>query len=61
MSKPHPERPSPPGPAARATPLPTGIRHHLGRNLRAYYAEALAAPVTQRLEALIAQLTKPKA
>lgn len=60
MSKPHPERPSPPTSTADVPPLPAGIRRHLGQGLRAHYADPLAAPVNQRLEALIAQLVKAK-
>lgn len=60
MSKPHPERPSPQESAPDVPPLAAGIRRHLGRTLRSHYADALAAPVSQRLEALIAQLAKPK-
>jgi hypothetical protein len=60
MSKPHPERPTPPEAMTDVPPLAAGIRRHLGRTLRSQYADSLAAPVSQRLEALIAQLAKPK-
>jgi hypothetical protein len=60
VSKPHPERPSPSDSTSDAPPLAAGIRRHLGRTLRSHYADSLAAPVSQRLEALIAQLAKPK-
>jgi hypothetical protein len=60
MSKPQPERPALPGASADVPPLAPGIRRHLGRTLRSHYADSLAAPVNQRLEALIAQLAKPK-
>ncbi|MCJ2063462.1 hypothetical protein MKK63_12165 [Methylobacterium sp. J-088] len=60
MSKPHPERPAPVEATADVPPLAPGIRRHLGRTLRSQYADSLAAPVSERLEALIAQLVKPK-
>lgn len=60
MPKTQPEHPSETPPAAGATPLSAGVRRHLGQTLRTHYADALAAPVSQRLEALIAQLDKPK-
>lgn len=60
MSKPHPEPPQKSEPAPEAPPLPAGIRRHLGQNLRSYYAETLAEPVSQRLEALLAQIAKAK-
>jgi hypothetical protein len=60
MSKPHPERPDEPERTTATPPLSAGVRRHLGQNLRAFYADALAAPASQRLEALIAQLAKPK-
>ncbi|WP_244625512.1 NepR family anti-sigma factor [Methylobacterium mesophilicum] len=44
----------------RRRPLAAGIRRHLGQNLRALYADTLAAPLTQRLETLMAQLDKTK-
>lgn len=56
-----PKQPAPSAePAQAATPLSPNVRRHLGQNLRSVYADALAAPVNQRLEALIAQLDKPK-
>ena len=58
MPKPLPERPPAPSPAAPG--LSPNVRRHLGQNLRTLYAETLAAPVSQRLEALIAQLDRPK-
>ena len=60
MPKTHPERPSETMSGANAVPLSANVRRHLGQNLRTHYAEALTAPVSQRLEALIAQLDKPK-
>lgn len=60
MSKPRPEHLPGTEPAAGPTPLTPGIRRHLGQNLRTLYADTLAAPPTQRLEALIAQLGKVK-
>lgn len=60
MPKTHPERPPETVPVAGAAPLSAGVRRHLGQTLRTHYADALAAPVNQRLEALIAQLDKPK-
>lgn len=41
-------------------PLSATVRRHLGQNLRSLYADTLAAPISQRLEALIAQLEKPR-
>lgn len=58
MPKTQPERPSETVPGA--TPLSASVRRHLGQNLRTHYADALTAPASQRLEALIAQLDKPK-
>ena len=60
MPKTQPERPSETGPLAGSAPLSPSVRRHLGQNLRTHYADALTAPVSQRLEALIAQLDKPK-
>ncbi|WP_457106281.1 hypothetical protein [Methylobacterium sp. P5_C11] len=60
MSKPNPERPDEPERTAATAPLPPGVRRHIGQNLRTFYSDALAAPANQRLEALIAQLAKPK-
>lgn len=60
MPKTHPERPSETMSGANASRLSANVRRHLGQNLRTHYAEALTAPVSQRLEALIAQLDKPK-
>lgn len=40
-------------------PLSHNVRRHLGQTLRGHYADSLAAPVSERLEALIAQLDKP--
>lgn len=60
MSKPHPERLSGTGPATSAPPLSADIRRQIGQNLRALYADTLSAPVDLRLEALIAELAKPK-
>lgn len=58
MSKPQTDQPSEPKPAG--PPLNASVRRHLGRNLRTLYADSLSAPVSQRLEALIAQLDRPK-
>jgi hypothetical protein len=55
-----PKPPPPPEPAPAVAPLSPGIRRHLGRALRAVYADAPTAPVPPRLEALVAQLDKPK-
>lgn len=60
MPKTQTERPSETVPVAGQTPLSANIRRHLGQNLRTHYADALTAPVSGRLEALIAQLDKPK-
>ncbi|GJE39032.1 hypothetical protein QO016_002549 [Methylobacterium persicinum] len=66
MSKTHAERspqsadPAPAmGPSGATPPLSPAVRRHLGRNLQGHYAEALSEPVSERLEALIAQLDKP--
>lgn len=59
MAKPQTERPNEAKPAS--PPLNAGVRRHLGQNLRTHYADSLSAPVSQRLEALIAQLDRPKA
>lgn len=56
-----PKQPAPQAaPAQAAAPLSPSVRRHLGQNLRSVYADVLAAPASQRLEALIAQLDKPK-
>lgn len=60
MSKPNPERPADTEMNTSAAPMTPGIRRHLGQNLRVLYADTLAAPPTQRLEALLAQLAKAK-
>jgi hypothetical protein len=60
MSKPHPERPSGTAPATSTPPLSADIRRQIGHNLRALYADTLSAPIDPRLEALIAELAKPK-
>lgn len=39
--------------------LSAGIRRHLGKNLRSFYADTLTEPVSERLESLLARLTKP--
>lgn len=48
-----------PGPALSAS-----VRRHLGKSLRSFYAAALAAPMSEpmseRLEALLARLDKPR-
>ena len=52
---------SPPGETPQAQPpLHPSVRRHLGQNLRNLYADTLSAPVSERLEALIAQLDRPK-
>lgn len=60
MSKPKLERPVEASADPGVAPLAAGIRRHLGQNLRALYADTLAAPLTQRLETLMAQLDKTK-
>ena len=56
-----PKQPPPPAETAQAAqPLSASVQRHLGQTLRGHYADALSAPVGQRLEALIAQLEKPK-
>ncbi|GJE62319.1 NepR family anti-sigma factor [Methylobacterium trifolii] len=59
MSKTQTDRPA--ATPASKPPLSPGVRRHLGQNLRTLYADSLSAPVSQRLEALIAQLDRPKA
>ncbi|MCJ2125026.1 hypothetical protein [Methylobacterium sp. J-077] len=60
MTKSYPERPSDETTSSPAASLSPSIRRHLGQTLRAVYADALAAPIDQRLEALVKQLGKPK-
>ncbi|MET0745354.1 MAG: hypothetical protein ABWY78_18430 [Microvirga sp.] len=60
MTKTHPDRPPEATAASTAAPLSPSVRRHLGQNLRAAYADTLAAPFNQRLEALVQQLAKPK-
>lgn len=60
MTKTHPERPSEAEAASTVAPLSPSVRRHLGQNLRAAYADTLAAPINQRLEALVQQLAKQK-
>ena len=60
MTKTHPERPSEAAQPATAASLSPSVRRHLGQNLRAVYADTLAAPIDRRLEALVEQLAKPK-
>ncbi|MFB0490950.1 hypothetical protein ABIE45_003536 [Methylobacterium sp. OAE515] len=60
MSKPLPERPGETAPSSAVATLTAGVRRHLGQNLRTLYADTLAAPANQRLEDLVAQLSKPK-
>ncbi len=58
MAKPQMSRP---GETPQAhPPLNPSVRRHLGQNLRNLYADTLSAPVSERLEALIAQLDRPK-
>lgn len=49
-------RASPSGPP----PLNANIRRHLGSNLRNLYADVLNEPPDARIEALLAELGKPK-
>ena len=58
MSKPQRDRSGEAAPASVS--LSASVRRHLGQNLRTLYADSLSAPVNQRLEALIAQLDRPK-
>lgn len=58
MSKPQRDRSGETVPVG--TSLSASVRRHLGQNLRTLYADSLSAPVSQRLEALIAQLDRPK-
>ena len=55
-----PKQPPPTEPAPAVAPLRPGIQRHLGRTLRGVYADTLTAPVPPRLDALVAQLDKPK-
>ena len=60
MTKTHPDRPSEGAAASPAASLSPSVRRHLGQTLRSAYADTLAAPINQRLEALVQQLAKPK-
>ena len=60
MTKTHPERPSETAASTNAGALGQSVRRHLGQTLRSAYADTLAAPISQRLEALVQQLAKPK-
>lgn len=60
MSKPLPERPGETEPNSAPATLNAGVRRHLGQNLRSLYADSLVAPTNQRLEDLVAQLSKSK-
>ena len=59
MTKTHPERPSETAASTNAGALGPSVRRHLGQTLRSAYADTLAA-ISQRLEALVQQLAKPK-
>nr|WP_147078284.1 hypothetical protein [Methylobacterium haplocladii] len=41
-------------------PLSATVRRHLGKSLRSHYAAALAEPVSERLEAVLAKLEGQK-
>ncbi|MCJ2091462.1 hypothetical protein MKK67_02905 [Methylobacterium sp. J-072] len=56
--KSYPERPSEETASSTAASLSPSVRRHLGQNLRAVYADTLAEPIDQRLEALVKQLGK---
>ena len=64
MTKSYPGRPSEETTSSTASStaasLSPSVRRHLGQNLRSIYADTLAAPIDQRLEALVEQLAKPK-
>ncbi|MCJ2141020.1 hypothetical protein [Methylobacterium sp. E-066] len=60
MTKSYPERPSEETASSTVASLSPSVRRHLGQNLRAVYADTLAAPIDQRLEALVKQLGKSK-
>lgn len=42
-------------------PLSPSVRRQLGSSLRNFYADTLSEPVSERLEALLARLDRPKA
>ncbi len=44
----------------RAPVLSASVRRHLGKTLRSFYAPALAEPVSERMEALLARLQAQK-
>jgi hypothetical protein len=48
-------------PHSDTPPLSPSVRRHIGKSLRTHYAETLAEPVSERLEALLARLQAPKA
>lgn len=59
MSKAQTDRPGEArSPAANPPPLNANVRRHLGRNLRAFYAEAIGEPFGERIEALLGRLDK---
>lgn len=41
-------------------PLTASIRHHLGSGLRSLYDQTPAAPIDERIEALLVRLERPK-
>ncbi|GJD97548.1 hypothetical protein OCOJLMKI_4780 [Methylobacterium iners] len=47
-------------PAADPPPLSPNLRRHLGRNLRAFYADAIGEPLGERIEALLGRLDKTR-
>lgn len=49
-----------PAASQAAPPLSPSVRRHLGQTLRSFYATALNEPVSERMEALLARLDRPK-
>ncbi|MDR7035619.1 MULTISPECIES: hypothetical protein [Methylobacterium] len=45
-------------PEARRPTLSAGVRRHLGLSLQAFYADALSAPASPRLEAVLARFLR---
>lgn len=40
--------------------LSASVRRHLGKSLRTFYAATLAEPMSERLEALLSRLDRPR-
>lgn len=61
MSKAQTERPGAGhSPSADPPALSANVRRHLGRNLRAFYADAIGEPFGERIEALLGRLGKAR-